>query len=99
MMERRHCKAIIEWDKDKDPSKFSLNEWLRDIVVIFGEVVGKTIHGDAWTVLVRVKEVVDESHTYADVTFVVDEAPWHLLEPGFSFKLWAGREIAGVTIL
>lgn len=31
--------------------------------------------------------------------FIVDEAPWHLLEPGFSFKLWAGREIAAVTIL
>ncbi|MFC3803832.1 MULTISPECIES: hypothetical protein [unclassified Cohnella] len=99
MMERRHCKAIIEWDKDKDTSKFPLNEWLRDIVVIFGEVVGKVIHGDVWTVLVRVTEVVDDSHTYADVAFIVDGAPWHLLEPGFSFKLWAGREIAAVTIL
>ncbi|MDI4648034.1 hypothetical protein [Cohnella hashimotonis] len=62
-MERKHRKAIIEWDKDKDPNKFPLNEWLRDIVVIFGEVVGRIIHGDVWTVLVRVTEVVDESQT------------------------------------
>ncbi|CAI6079523.1 hypothetical protein [Cohnella sp. JJ-181] len=98
-MERRYCKAIIEWINGKDPNKFPLNEWLHDIVVIFGEVVGKIIHGDAWTVLVRVTEVIDESHTYADVAFIVEEAPWHLLEPGYSFKLWAGRDIAAVTIL
>lgn len=98
-MERRHCKAIIEWEKDKDPSKFPLNEWLRDMVVIFGESVGKIIHGDVWTVLVRVTEVIDDTCTYADVAFIVDGAPWHLLEPGYRFKLWAGRDIANVTIV
>lgn len=97
-MERRSCKAIIEWDKD--PSRLPLNEWLRDIVVHFGEIKNRTMLGDTWTVLVRINGfVADTCHTYADVAFIVDEAPWHLLENGYSFKLWSGRDIATVTIL
>lgn len=30
---------------------------------------------------------------------VCDQAPWHLLEPRFCFKLWAGKEVATVVIL
>ncbi|PUA36420.1 hypothetical protein C8Z91_23725 [Paenibacillus elgii] len=98
MVERRHCNAIIEWDKD--PSHYPTNVWLRDIVVIYGEIIDKKIYGNTWTVLVRITQLIDNSwSTYADVAFIVDEAPWHLLEKGYSFKLWAGRDIATVTIL
>jgi len=37
--------------------------------------------------------------TYADVAFIMDEAPWHLLEKGYSFNLWAGKDIAVITII
>lgn len=98
IMERRHCKAIIKWDKD--PSRYSMNEWLRDIVVIYGEIIDKKIYGDTWTVPVRITDFIDGTwNTYADVRFLVDEAPWHLLVSGYTFKLWAGRDIATVTIL
>ncbi|NEN82591.1 hypothetical protein [Paenibacillus elgii] len=97
-MERQSCKAIIEWDKD--PSCFPVNEWLRDIVVNFGKVGNNKFYGETWTVLVKVNKLIDDTwNTEADVAFIVDEAPWHLLETGFSFKLWAGRDIATVTIL
>ncbi|MBU7316043.1 hypothetical protein [Paenibacillus oleatilyticus] len=97
-MERRSCKAIIEWDKD--PSHFPVNEWLRDIVVNFGKIENNRFYGDTWTVLVKVNKLIyDTWNTEADVAFIVDEAPWHLLETGFSFKLWAGRDIATVRIL
>jgi hypothetical protein len=94
---RRSVKALIKWEKD--PSNFPVNEWLRDIVVIFGKIEGKQILGDAWTVLVKITEVIGNTwDTNADVAFIVDEAPWHLFEKGFSFKLWHGRDIATVTI-
>ncbi|KEQ21672.1 hypothetical protein [Paenibacillus tyrfis] len=97
-MKRRSCKAIIEWDKD--PSLFPVNEWLRDIVVNFGKIENNRFYGDTWTVLVKVNKLIDDAwNTEADVAFIVDEAPWHLLEAGFSFNLWAGRDIATVRIL
>jgi hypothetical protein len=34
-----------------------------------------------------------------DVCFLVDEAPWNSLVSGYTFSLWAGREIAKVKIL
>lgn len=80
-MERRHCKAIIEWHKD--PGSYPLNVWLRDIVVIYGEIMDKIIRGDTWTVPVRITAFIEGTwSTYADVGFLVDEAPWHLLVNG-----------------
>ncbi len=35
----RHTQALITWHRD--PSKFSKNEWIRDIVVHYGEIIGK----------------------------------------------------------
>jgi hypothetical protein len=92
------AKAIIKWEFN--PSSLAANEWLRDIVVIFGEVVGKQIIGDTWTVLVRITGFIPDTwNTYADVAFLVKEAPSHLLVEGYSFTLWAGRNIATVTII
>lgn len=97
-MDSRCCKAIIQWDKD--PTNFSINEWIRDIVVNYGEIKDKKFYGDTWTVLVRITKHIDGTwNTYADVAFIVDEAPWHLLDSGYSFKLWAGRDIATVIII
>ncbi|MFC5649519.1 hypothetical protein ACFPYJ_10310 [Paenibacillus solisilvae] len=98
MDDSRLAKALIQWDLN--PSGFLVKEWLRDIVVNFGQIENKQFYGDTWTVLVRITEFIDDSWlTYADVAFVVDEAPWHLLEKDYSFKLWAGRDIAIVTII
>lgn len=88
--------AIIQWEND--PASMPLNQWIRDLVVILGGIEGKQIH-DAWTVLVRITEQLPDWNTRADVTFITEEAPWHLWEPGYCFKLWAGREVATVTIL
>ncbi|MEK8132958.1 hypothetical protein WMW72_34270 [Paenibacillus filicis] len=83
-----------------DPSHFPVNEWIKDIVVNIGKSENYRFYGDTWTVLVRVYKLIDNTwNTEADVAFIVDEAPWHLLEQGFSFKLWAGKDIATVTIL
>ncbi|MNF01403.1 hypothetical protein D3C80_2003880 [compost metagenome] len=73
---------------------------MRDLVVNYGESKDKTLYGDTWTVLVRITgHVGDTWNTYADVAFIVDEAPWQLLESGYSFNLWAGKDIAKVSIL
>ena len=98
MDNRRFIKALINWRKD--PSKFPVNEWMRDIVVNYGEIRDKTFFGDTWTVLVRITRHIDGTwDTYADVAFIVDEAPWQLLETGYSFNLWAGKDIALATII
>lgn len=77
-----------------------MNEWMRDIVVNYGEIKDKIFYGDTWTVLVRITRHIDGTwDTYADVAFIVDEAPWQLLETGYRFNLWAGRDIATVTIV
>lgn len=97
-MDRRFVKALIKWNKD--PIHFPVNEWMRDIVVNFGEIKNKTFYGDTWTVLVRITRHIDGTwDTYADVALIVDEAPWQLLETGYSFNLWAGKDIAIVTIV
>lgn len=97
-MERKYSKALIEWDNN--PNQFPVNEWLKDLVMNFGIIDGKVFSGDTWTVLVRITEFIDDTwHTYADVAFIVDEAPWQLLINGYSFKLWHGREVATVRIL
>lgn len=97
-MDRRPVQALIHWDID--PSRLPLNEWIRDLIVNFGQIKDKTLYGDSWTVLVRITKPMEGTRdTYADVAFIVDEAPWHLLEPGFCFKLWAGKEVATVVIL
>ncbi|MEO3948074.1 hypothetical protein [Gorillibacterium sp. CAU 1737] len=97
-MNRRHCKAIVKWERD--PSQYPVHEWLRDLVVIYGEVIDRRIEGDAWTVLVRITDFADRKWmTYADVAFLVEEAPWYLFETGYAFSLWAGKNIAKVTIL
>lgn len=89
MNDIRHTQALITWHRD--PSNFSRNEWIRDIVVNYG---------DTWTVLVRITSQVEGTwDTYADVAFIVDAAPWHLWVPGYSFKLWAGKDVATVHIL
>ncbi|WPP39702.1 hypothetical protein SK066_13825 [Paenibacillus hunanensis] len=97
-MEHKHYKARIEWYND--PSHYLLHTWLRDIVTIDGIVVDRQIIGQTWTVPVRITSFIDDTWgTYADVGFLVDEAPWHLLETGYTFRLWAGKDIATVTML
>ncbi|MGO4108713.1 hypothetical protein [Paenibacillus sp. YAF4_2] len=94
----RSVKAIISWDRD--PTKYELNIWLRDLIVHFGIIEGRQLMGDAWTVSVRVTGFIEGTwDTYADVGFIVDEAPWHELVSGYTFRLWAGKEIATVKIL
>lgn len=94
----RHSQALITWHRD--PSKFSRNEWIRDIVVDYEEIIGGGTQGGTWTVLVRITSQVEGTwDTYADVAFIVDEAPWHLWVPGYSFNLWAGKDVATVHIL
>lgn len=98
MNDIRHAQALITWHRD--PSKFSRNEWIRDIVVHYGEIIDRVMQGDTWTVLVRITSQVEGTwDTYADVAFIVDAAPWHLWVPGYSFNLWAGKDIATVHIL
>jgi len=98
MDDRRFVQSYIRWKKD--PICFPVNEWIRDLVVIHGEIKDRTIYGDTWTVLVRITKPIDGTwDTYADVAFIVDEAPWQLLETGYNFNLWAGKDIAVVTII
>ncbi|WP_127530106.1 hypothetical protein [Paenibacillus kobensis] len=98
MDNQRFVKAHIHWKKD--PSKFPVNQWIRDIVVNYGETKDKTFYGETWTVLVKITRPIDGTwDTYADIAFIVDEAPWQLLETGYSFNLWAGKDIAAVTII
>lgn len=97
-MNRRFVKAFINWNKD--PSRIPVNEWIKGIVVHYGEIKDKTFYGDTWTVLVRITKHNDNTwDTYADVAFIVDEAPWQLLETGYSFNLWSGNDFATVTIV
>ncbi|WP_373231485.1 hypothetical protein [Cohnella sp.] len=97
-MDRKSVKALIKWNKD--PSRYADNEWLRDIVANFGGIKDKKFYGDTWTVLVRITKYIEGTwDTYADVAFIVDEAPWQLLVTGYSFNLWAGKDIATVTIV
>ncbi|MFD1888239.1 hypothetical protein [Paenibacillus wenxiniae] len=97
-MEQRHCKAIIEWYKN--PVGYPLHTWLRDLVMIDGTIVDKHIIGNTWTVPVRITAYIDNTwRAYADVGFLVDEAPWHLLKSGYTFKLWAGKDVATVSIV
>lgn len=96
--DKRSVRAKIDWFKD--PKKYPMNVWLRDIIVNYGELKDMTFTGQSWTVLVRITSHIEDSwSTYADVAFIVDEAPWHLLVKGYSFNLWAGKDIATVTIL
>lgn len=90
-------RAIIHWEID--PSSLPNHEWLRDLVVITGEIRGREIT-EAWTVLVKVIEQIPESwDTNAEVKFITESAPWHLWRKGYSFKLWSGKNVATVTIL
>ncbi|WP_284640783.1 hypothetical protein [Paenibacillus silviterrae] len=85
-MERKSVRAIIQWHQD--PSKHPVNEWISDIVVNFGEIQGKKLMGETWTVLVKNTSFIEGTwNTYALVDFIVDEAPSHLLIPDFNFKL------------
>lgn len=43
MNDIRHAKALITWHRD--PSKFSRNEWIRDIVVDYVETIGGGTQG------------------------------------------------------
>jgi len=89
-------KAIIKWDFD--PLSLPFHEWIRDLIVITGEIRGREIT-EAWTVLVKVVERIPESwDTYAEVKYITDDAPWHLWHQGYSFKLWNGRDVATVMI-
>ncbi|MFF2480906.1 hypothetical protein [Paenibacillus sp. NPDC058071] len=98
MSNKRFVEALIKWDRD--PSMCPLNEWMRDFVVTYGPIKEKTFYGDTWTVLVRITRQMEGTwDTYADIAFIVDEAPWEKLESGYSFHLWAGRNIAVVTII
>jgi len=90
-------KAIINWEFD--PSSLPLHEWLRDLVVITGEIRGREIT-ESWTVLVKVVERIPDSwDTHAEVKFVTEIAPWYLWQHGYSFKLWNGKYVATVRIL
>lgn len=94
----RSVNALVQWDKD--PSKYPCNIRLPDLIVHYGSIEGKRLTGEAWTVPVRITGYIEGTYdTYADVRFLVDEAPWHLLVSGYEFKLWAGREIATVKVL
>ncbi|PWW08731.1 hypothetical protein DFQ01_101457 [Paenibacillus cellulosilyticus] len=98
MTDRRYVKAIISWRRD--PSQLPVNEWLRDFIIHMGEIKDRSLQGDTWTVLVRVTGHINETwDTHADVAYLVDEAPWIMLEAGYSFKLWAGKDNADVTII
>src|SRR5579885_3665146 len=47
----------------------------------------------AWTLVVRKVDVRDEpSKWFAEVQFLVDEAPHHLLAEGTEFELYEGRK-------
>jgi hypothetical protein len=94
----RSVKALITWDTD--PSKFPCNTWLQDIIVHFGITEGKQLTGEAWTVQVKISGLIEGTwDTYADVQFLVDDAPWQDLISGYTFRLWAGREVATVKVL
>lgn len=94
----RFVKALIHWDKD--PSKYPCNTWLPDLIVHYGSIEGRQLTGEAWTVPVRITSLIEGTHdTYADVRFLVDDAPWHLLVSGYMFKLWAGKDIASIKVL
>ncbi|WP_025681583.1 hypothetical protein [Paenibacillus massiliensis] len=100
-MNRRHMQAMIQWHLD--PARFPDGEWMRDMIVMLGDHEnrqdGRSV-GGSWTVLVRVMERSEGTwDTFGDVAFITDEAPWHLLTPGFTFELWAGRDIATVTVM
>lgn len=94
----RSVKALITWDSD--PSKYPCNTWLRDLIINYGSLEGKQFTGEAWTVLVRITGLIEGTwDTYADVRFIVDDAPWQDLVRGYTFRLWAGREVATVKVL
>ncbi|TXK74636.1 hypothetical protein FU659_28930 [Paenibacillus sp. N3.4] len=85
---------------DTDPIKFPCNTWLQDLIVHFGSIEGKQLTGEAWTVLVSITGLIEGMwDTFADVRFLVDDAPWQDLVCGYTFRLWAGREVATVKIL
>lgn len=94
----RSVHALVQWDTE--PIKYPSNIWLPDLIVHFGSIEGNKLTGEAWTVPVRITGFIEGTcDTYADVRFLVDEAPWHLLVSGYEFRLWAGREIATVKVL
>jgi hypothetical protein len=94
----RSVKALITWDKDS--SKFPCNIWLQELIVNYGDLEGEQFTGDTWTVPVRITSQIEGTwQTYADVRFLVDDAPWGDLVSGYTFRLWAGREIATVKVL
>ncbi|MDQ0060207.1 hypothetical protein J2T14_002379 [Paenibacillus harenae] len=67
--------ALITWDRD--PSSFSCNTWLQDLIVNCGSLEGRQFVGDAWTVQVRITDLIEGTwDTYADIRFIVDDAPW-----------------------
>lgn len=66
----RHAQALITWYRD--PSSFSRDEWIRDIVVHYGEIIDRVMHRDTWTVLFRIISQVEGTwDTYADVAFLL----------------------------
>lgn len=94
----RSVKALITWDSD--PSKYPCNTWLLDLIVNYGTLEGKQFTGEAWTVPVKITGLIEGTwDTYADVRFLVDDAPWQELVSGYTFRLWAGREVATVKVL
>jgi hypothetical protein len=98
-MERiRLVKALITWDSD--PSEYPCNTWLQELIVQYGSTEGKQLSGEAWSVPVRITGLIEGTwETYADVRFLVDDAPWQVLVSGYTFRLWAGTEIATVKVL
>jgi len=100
-MDRRHMPAMIQWHLE--PVCFTDGEWLQDIIVKLGDNENNPNSkpvGGSWTVLVRITERSEGTwDTFGDVAFIRDEAPWPLLTAGFTLELWAGRDIATVTIM
>lgn len=94
----RSVKALITWYRD--PSNYPCNIWLQDLIVNYGDLEGKQFTGEAWTVHVRITGPIEGTwDTYADVRFLFDDAPWQDLVSRYTFRLWAGREVATVKVL
>jgi len=94
----RLVNALITWKSD--PRNLPYNIWLQDLIVNYGKLECNQFSGEAWTVQVRITDLIEDTwDTYADVRFIVDDAPWQDLISGYTFRLWAGREVATVKVL